>query len=102
MAFMTLALSQVFHVFNARSQSRSAFTDRLFTNGWLWGAIAICLVLQMTAVYVPLLQRVLHTVSLTIVELGVIAACSLFPIAVVELVKVAQRFARGRKEKPNG
>ena len=42
MAFMTLALSQVFHVFNARSQTRSTFTDRFFTNGWLWGAVGIC------------------------------------------------------------
>ena len=39
MAFMTLALAQVFHAFNARSQARSAFTSRLFTNGWLWAAV---------------------------------------------------------------
>jgi magnesium-transporting ATPase (P-type) len=42
LAFMTLALAQVFHAFNARSQRRSAFTSRLFTNGWLWAATAIC------------------------------------------------------------
>jgi Ca2+-transporting ATPase len=34
MAFMTLALTQVFHAFNARSQTRSALTARLWTNGW--------------------------------------------------------------------
>ena len=93
MAFMTLALSQVFHVFNARSQTRSAFTDRFFTNGWLWGAVGICLVLQAAAVYLPLLQNVLHTVPPTTSEWGVIASCSLLPLAVVELVKVIQRIA---------
>lgn len=93
MAFMTLALSQVFHVFNARSQTRSAFTDRFFTNGWLWGAVGICLVLQAAAVYLPLLQNVLHTVPPTTSEWGVIAGCSLLPLAVVELVKVIQRIA---------
>ena len=31
--------------FNARSQRRSAFTSRQFTNGWLWAAVAICLIL---------------------------------------------------------
>ena len=91
LAFMTLALAQVFHAFNVRSQRRSAFTARLFTNGWLWGAVAICLLLQLAAVYVPFLQTVLHTVPLTTADWGVIAACSLLPVAVVELVKVVQR-----------
>ena len=88
MAFMTLALAQVFHAFDARSQKRSVFTRRLFTNGWLWGAVAICLILQAAAVYLPLLQKVLHTVPPTTSEWAVIAGCSLLPVAVVELVKV--------------
>ncbi len=98
LAFMTLSFSQVFHVFNARSQTRSAFTDRLFTNGWLWGAVGICLLLQFAAVYIPLLQTVLHTVPPTVPEWGLIAVCSLFPLAAVELVKVFQRLAVGREE----
>lgn len=97
MAFMTLGLSQIFHVFNARSQIRSAFTERLFTNAWLWAAVGICLVLQAAAVYVPLLQRVLRTVPPTLPEWGVIAICSLLPVFVVEVVKFAQRIAIGRK-----
>ncbi len=91
MAFMTLALTQVFHAFNARSQKRSAFTSQLFTNGWLWAATATCLVLQAMAVYVPLLQRVLRTVQPSVSEWTVIAGCSLLPVVVVELVKVIQR-----------
>jgi len=93
MAFMTLALAQVFHAFNARSQRRSAFTDRLFTNGWLWAAVAMCLMLQAAAVYVPLLQKVLNTAPPALVDWGVIAGCSLLPVAAVELVKVIQRFS---------
>ena len=96
MAFMTLAVAQVFHAFNARSQKRSAFTSRLFTNGWLWAAVGICLILQAAAVYVPLLQKVLHTVPPTVSDWGVIAACSLTPVAVVEFVKVIQRIAASK------
>ena len=91
MAFMTLALAQVFHAFNARSQRRSAFTDRLFTNGWLWGAMLTCVLLQVAAVYVPLLRTVLHTVPLSATDWEIVASCSLAPIAVVELVKLGQR-----------
>jgi Ca2+-transporting ATPase len=93
MAFMTLALAQVFHAFNARSQKRSVFTSRLFTNVWLWAAVAICLILQAAAVYVPLLQQVLHTVPPSVSDWGMIAACSLAPVAVVEMVKAMQRIA---------
>jgi Ca2+-transporting ATPase len=100
MAFMTLALAQVFHAFNARSQRRSAFTARLFTNGWLWGAVAMCVLLQLAAVYVPLLQRVLRTAPLTMAEWGVVAGCSLLPVAVVEVVKLLQRaFTVSRSQK---
>jgi P-type Ca2+ transporter type 2C len=93
-AFMTLALAQVFHAFNARSRTRSAFTSRLFTNAWLWGATLICLVLQIAAVYVPLLRRVLRTVPLTATDWGLIGLSSLAPVAVVELVKLVQRLRR--------
>lgn len=97
MAFMTLALSQVFHSFDARSQNRSIFSSRLFTNQWLWGAVAICLFLQVTAVSLPLLKKVLHTVSPTLSEWGVIAGCSLLPVVVVEFVKVVSRVMKKLK-----
>lgn len=93
MAFMTLAMAQVFHAFDARSQNRSIFGRSLFTNAWLWGAVAICLLLQAAAVYLPILQTVLHTVPPTLAEWGVIAGCTLLPVAVIELIKLIQSFA---------
>jgi len=63
MAFTTLMLFQIFNVLNARSDERSAFV-RLFTNGWLWGALGGSLALQLLVVYVPFLQRAFGTVGL--------------------------------------
>ncbi len=100
LAFMTLALAQVFHAFNARSQVRSAFTHRMFTNGWLWGAVAGSLLLQLAAVYVPFLQVVLHTTPLTAADWGVVLACSVAPVGVVELVKLATAHATHGCEAP--
>jgi Ca2+-transporting ATPase len=94
MGFMTLALTQVFHAFNARSRQQSAFT-RPFTNAWLWAAVLACLVLQLAAVYWPFLRVMLHTVPLTSAELAVVAACSLAPVAVVEVMKFMQRWSGG-------
>jgi Ca2+-transporting ATPase len=102
MAFMTLSLTQVCHALNARSQRRSAFTDRLFTNGWLWGAMLACVLLQVAAVYVPFLQAVLRTAPLGATDWGVVAAGSLAPVAVVELVKLAQRPGALRSRRRGG
>jgi P-type Ca2+ transporter type 2C len=63
-AFTTLMLFQIFNVINARSDENSAFAH-LFTNVWLWAAIAGSLVMQVLVVYVPFLQRAFGTVGLT-------------------------------------
>jgi Ca2+-transporting ATPase len=63
MAFTTLMLFQIFNVVNARSDERSAFVH-LFTNGWLWAAVAGSLALQVLVMYVPLLQRAFGTTAL--------------------------------------
>ena len=65
MTFTTLMLFQLFNVFNARSDERSAFS-RLFSNTWLWGALLLSLVLQGAVVYLPFLQQAFSTVSLSL------------------------------------
>ena len=64
LAFTTLSLAQVFNAFNARSEHRSAFAH-LFTNRWLWAAVALSIVLQVAVVYVPFLQRAFSTTALS-------------------------------------
>ena len=49
MAFTTLVLAQLFNCFNARSERASAFRG-LFTNLWLWAAVALSVVLQVAVV----------------------------------------------------
>jgi Ca2+-transporting ATPase len=63
MAFTTLMLFQLFNVFNARSDERSAFSGP-FTNPWLWAAVALSVALQALVLYVPALQRAFGTVGL--------------------------------------
>lgn len=63
MAFTTLMLAELFNTRNARSDERTAFAH-LFTNRWLWGAIALSLALQALVVYAPPMQRAFGTVAL--------------------------------------
>jgi P-type Ca2+ transporter type 2C len=62
--FTVLVLAQVFNCFNSRSDRTSAFRG-LFTNRWLWAAIALSLLLQLLVVHVPLLNRAFGTTPLT-------------------------------------
>lgn len=94
-AFMTLALAQVFHAFSARSQRRSAVLSSLFRNGWLWTATFVCIGLQLAAVNWPLLNRVLHTVLLTQQDWLLVAICSLAPAFIVEAVKFVRHLIVG-------
>jgi Ca2+-transporting ATPase len=63
MAFTTLVFAQLFNVFNARSDERSAFVT-LFANRWLWAAVAVSAALHVVVLYVPLMQRAFGTVAL--------------------------------------
>jgi P-type Ca2+ transporter type 2C len=65
MAFTTLVLAQLFNCFNARSDRTSAF-HHLFTNTWLWGAIALSILLQIAVVQqLPFLNEPFGTTPLT-------------------------------------
>ena len=67
MAFTTLVFCSIFSVFNARSDRLSAFRG-LFSNYWLWAAVALSIVLQIAVVYIPLLQVAFSTVSLSFAD----------------------------------
>jgi Ca2+-transporting ATPase len=98
-AFMTLAIAQVMHSFNARSRTRTLFSG-LFSNRWLWGSTLLCVLLQLSAVYFAPLRRVLGTEPLSPADWALVTACSLAPLAVVELVKEIQRLRSPRATAP--
>lgn len=54
----------------------------------------MCILLQLAAMYVPFLQRVLHTTALNLSDWIVILGLSLLPVLLVELVKLVQRLMR--------
>ena len=93
MAFTTLMLFQMFNVFNARSDERSAFAH-LFTNHWLWTAVGLSVVLQVAVVYTPFLQRAFGTVSLTAPDWMLCAAVASSVLWLRELSKLAGRAMR--------
>jgi Ca2+-transporting ATPase len=87
MAFTTLMFFQVFNVFNARSDERSAFGDML-NNGWLLAAVGFSVALQIAVVYIPFLQSAFGTVSLTAVDWARCIAAASSVLWIRELGKI--------------
>ena len=90
MAFTTLVIAQLFNVFNARSDTRSAFAG-LFQNGWLWAAIALSLALQAAVIYTPFLQQAFSTVPLGLGDWLLCTAAASSVLWLGELIKVVAR-----------
>jgi calcium-translocating P-type ATPase len=65
LAFTTLVFAQLFNCFNARSDRRSAF-HRIFTNPFLWTAIAISAALQVAVVQISLFNNAFGTTPLSL------------------------------------
>ncbi|MGD9740219.1 MAG: cation transporting ATPase C-terminal domain-containing protein, partial [Bauldia sp.] len=94
MAFTTLMLFQMFNVFNARSDRRSAIHG-LFANAWLWAAIALSLVLQCAVVYLPFLQSAFSTVALSAADWLLCAGTASSVLILRELSKLFVRSREG-------
>ncbi len=90
MAFTTLVMFQLFNVFNARSDERSAFTG-LFANRWLWAAVGLSLGLHVAVIYVPFLQSAFSTVGLSVADWGWCVAVASSGLWLRELSKIVAR-----------
>jgi len=90
MAFTTVVLFSLFNLFNARSDTTSAFAG-IFDNKWVWHAIALSLALQVAVVYVPFLQTPFSTAPLSMSDWLVCGAVGSSVLWVRELSKVVAR-----------
>jgi Ca2+-transporting ATPase len=82
--------SQLGHLFNCRSRTRSVFAG-LFRNRYAWGAVVAVALLQLLAIYFPPLARLLGTAHLTRADLLVTALTVAAPVLCVELAKLHAR-----------
>jgi len=99
MAFTTLALSQLCHTFNVRSDEQSILQVGFFSNPYLLGANMIAAALQLSVVSIPFLQAIFKVKALLTPATWVtIILCSVTPLLVVEIYKwvVRRRMGAGK------
>lgn len=94
-AFGTLALAQMWHVFNMRDDIKRMVDNEITRNRWIWAALAICLVLVLAAIYLPQLRDVLQLTAPGVRGWAVIIPASLVPLLAAPIVsKVVEHRAQ--------
>ena len=94
MTFMVLALSQLVHAINQRSNTDSVFRPGQGHNKQLYFAMAASLCIVALVSFVPGLMDFFSLVYLEGYQYLIVIALSLFPLAAVELSKLILRLAK--------
>lgn len=68
MAFSALVFSQLFHVFDCRSERFSIFEIGIFSNPYLVGAVCLSVIMQLLVIYLPFLQPIFKTQALGMID----------------------------------
>jgi Ca2+-transporting ATPase len=93
-SFCTLALAQLWHVFNMRSSMSKPFDNEIVRNPWIWAAVVICIALILVAIYVPFLADVLELEHPGMDGWLVIILMSPIPLMTAPLVRMASRWKK--------
>ncbi|NND91866.1 MAG: cation-transporting P-type ATPase [Granulosicoccus sp.] len=92
--FLTLALSQLWHLFSMHNWRDGWFDTAVMKNNYVWLAVLLCLLLLALAMLQPQLSAVLHLVELPPVAWLLIVALSIQPWLIREFTATAKRLIR--------
>ena len=96
MAFLTLAMCEVFHSFNMRSMHGSIFSLK-GQNKWLWGAGVLSLLLTSVVVLIPGVAGLFGMVAIGWEEYLIAMALGFSIIPIVEIAKLIYRLIHKNK-----
>ncbi|MDO8560629.1 MAG: HAD-IC family P-type ATPase [bacterium] len=94
MVLALVGVNSLFYVFSVKNLRGTIFSGRLFDNLFLIASLFVGFLLMATAVYAPVLQKLLETVPLHALDWAVIVVFGVFNIVLIEILKfVFLRFA---------
>jgi Ca2+-transporting ATPase len=95
MAFHTLVMAQLFAIVGLRNE-RASFLTGLFTNRWLWLALALGVAMQFVVLYVPAMQKAFGTFPLTLEDWVMCTVAAAVVLVAIEIAKPVFRAFDGR------
>ena len=91
MAFLVLAISQLFHALNQRSNTDSVFTKGNGHNSYLFFAMIISALIIAVILVIPALREFFSLTTLNANEWMIVLALALLPLFLVEVTKLIKR-----------
>ena len=91
MAFTVLAISQMLHAFNQRSNTDSIFTKGNGHNKYLFFALLSSFVLLLIILFVPVIRNIFSLSILKPIEWAITIGLSILPVILVEITKFIKR-----------
>jgi len=88
-AFLTMALAQLWHVFNMRDAEARSWRNDITRNPAVWGAIAICVMLLAAALLSPPLAALLRLQIPSAQGWALVLGFSMLPLLAAEVVRRA-------------
>ena len=88
MAFVTLALSELTHVFNIRNNKKSLFKSKVFNNSKLLLAVIASAVLMISILSVPLFREIFSVPILPTANIIELVGLIFAPVVIVEIFKL--------------
>ena len=85
LSFLTLALSQLWHVFNMHSSNSGFFKNTIMQNPFVWGAIVLSAGLLMIALYVPAIAEALSLYPPSAAGWAIVIGFSLIPMIIGQI-----------------
>lgn len=98
LAFSTLVFSELFRAFAARSAQRVLWEIGPLSNLRLVAVVALSASAQLVIPYLPLTERLFRIRALEVEKLAVAIGVGLVPVTLMELGKLATRFARHARD----
>jgi len=90
MAFLTMAMAEIFHAYNMRFQYDSIFRTKTH-NHYLFLSMFFSLVLTTMVIYIPFLKEAFGFTKISLIEYLIALSLAILVIPIVEIVKLIQR-----------
>jgi len=94
-SFLTLAFGKLWFVFNLRRPGSTVFNNDIVKNPYVGGAIVLCVLLLLAAVYLPGISNLLQTENPTRSGWLVVLGMSLVPLVCGQALRIIQNLRAG-------
>ncbi|MGM0666282.1 MAG: cation-translocating P-type ATPase [Bacteroidota bacterium] len=91
-AFFSLAIGQLLHVFNMREADEAVFNNQVTRNKYIWYALAFCIIILIAAYFIPVVSNALSFERLEADAWLLISITAILPLLTNQVIKKIWKF----------